>query len=97
MNELQEIAKQLALKAITFDRSGQHESATFYYLEASQALIDFKQYLIRNSKQDEVQLGQLNTKLSEYLSRAEYLKTTNEKTNLNKESSSSNVKTEFEV
>ena len=106
--DLQEVAKTLALKAIDLDQNGQIESAIFYYLEASQALIDFKQNYSNRSYDSsanfnmshltDAQSNQINSKLNEYLSRAEVLK----KQLLNKsspqnKSKNSHIKSEFQV
>ena len=74
-NELQEVVKSLALKAIEFDRNGQANEAVFFYLEASQALVDFKQASDAYGELNNSQRGALDAKLHEYLSRAETLKT----------------------
>lgn len=90
-NQLQEIVKEYVLKAIEYDKSSQLESAIFYYLEASQALINFKQSEESVGLSDSQKYA-LNSKLNEYLSRAEALKKLPNKT----QEQSFKVKTEFE-
>ena len=68
-NHLQEQARQHAIKAIEFDRAGDKESAIFYYLEASQALI----HLLKTENNTNT-VQTINSALKEYISRAEILK-----------------------
>jgi hypothetical protein len=97
---LQDLAKQHAIKAIDLDKSGQLESAIFYYLEASQALIDYKQTIELADELSNLNLNGINQKLNEYLNRAETLKIHLNKANLSPSNatkkSSPKIKTQFQ-
>lgn len=105
-NQFQEQAKQHAVKAIEFDQKGQIEPAIFYYLvilTMSNIIIDsFKTFIkfIKEASQALIHLKNENdsqkitSKLNEYLSRAEQLKT---QLKTNQKSSSPKYKTELEV
>jgi hypothetical protein len=72
-NELQEQVRELAWRAVELDKSGQIESAVFFYLEASQAMVNFTQSEHFGQLSDS-QRSVINAKLQEYISRAEALK-----------------------
>jgi len=97
---LQELAKQHAIKAIELDKNGQLESAIFYYLEASQALIDYKQTMELADEMSSLNLNGVNQKLNEYLNRAETLKVHLNKVKLSpsnaKKNTSPKIKSQFQ-
>ncbi|CAF0761328.1 unnamed protein product [Brachionus calyciflorus] len=68
-NNLLELAKVHAQKAVQFDSNNQFEQAIFYYLESSQCLIDAKEL---NPKLPN--LDKIDSRLNQYITRAETLK-----------------------
>jgi hypothetical protein len=72
---VQEQVKDLASRAIELDRAGQIDSAVFFYMEASQALVNFTQTPAAADQLTDSQRAVIKSKLHEYISRAELLKT----------------------
>jgi hypothetical protein len=72
-NELQEQVKELAWRAVELDKANQVDSAIFFYLEASQVLVNFTQSE-QFGQLTETQRNVVQSKLKEYISRAETLK-----------------------
>jgi PDZ domain-containing secreted protein len=91
-NELQEQARNYALKAVEYDKKGLHESAIFFYMEASQALINSKQI-------NGIDNPLINSYLNDYISRAEKLKKIliESKSEESSEIPNTHVKSELEV
>lgn len=68
-NKLIELAKDHAKKAVEFDSKNRYEQAAFYYMEASQCLIDARQL-----EPELFESSNVFSKLNQYISRAETLK-----------------------
>lgn len=68
-NKLIELAKDHAKKAVEFDTKNLHEQAIFYYMEASQCLIDARQI-----RPELIESNNVSSRLNQYITRAETLK-----------------------
>jgi calpain-7 len=72
INEMFQQAQNFAKKAIEHDNKKEIEPAVFYYIEATQALISYKQLI--NEKNQKNANTSLDSTINQYLSRAELLK-----------------------